>query len=287
MDSCYITVMLPQVSRLAWDWSRRRLPVLVAWWLAVPASLYAQTDYRNLDDDRPSFIEDAYPVERFGFEFMAPWRFEKTSDGFKTHLLLPELAWGVLANAQVGIKVPMGAAWQGGDPGWGVAGLRAFALYNFTTEGRSYPGLSLRADASFPVGGLGGEATRVGLKAIATRSFGAQRLHLNLAASAGSDSTPPVGEGLAQWSAGAAVDRTFFRESLLLIGEFYALEHQVSEPTQVIASIGVRWQLWPTLVVDGGVARRLSQTGPDLAVTLGLSHPFGVSWLMPRPRQPR
>ena len=32
----------------------------------------AQIDYRNLDDDRPVVSEDAYPVERYGFELLAP-----------------------------------------------------------------------------------------------------------------------------------------------------------------------------------------------------------------------
>ncbi len=38
--------------------------VLVA---AVPRGAQAQIDYRNLDDDRPTRIEDAYPVERYAF----------------------------------------------------------------------------------------------------------------------------------------------------------------------------------------------------------------------------
>ena len=100
-------------------------------------------------------------------------------------------------------------------------------------------------------------------------------------------------ESLPRWSAGLAIDRTFIRESLLLIGEMYALRHAADEPTQAIASIGARWQLTPTLVVDGGVGRRLSSAGPDVTVTFGLSHAFAVSALLPsvhgtpKPGRPR
>ena len=37
---------------------------------------WAQIDYRNLDDERPVVTEDAYPVERYAFEFLAPYLFE-------------------------------------------------------------------------------------------------------------------------------------------------------------------------------------------------------------------
>jgi hypothetical protein len=78
-----------------------------------------------------------------------------------------------------------------------------------------------------------------------------------------------------------ALDRTFIRESLLLIGEMYTLRQSTGEPVQTIASVGARWQLTPTLVVDGGVGRRLSSAGPDVTVTFGLSHAFAVSALLP------
>jgi hypothetical protein len=32
--------------------------------------LAAQMDYRNLDDDRPTRVEDAYPAERYAFELI-------------------------------------------------------------------------------------------------------------------------------------------------------------------------------------------------------------------------
>ena len=47
--------------------------------LAPPVS--AQIDYRNLDDDRPAVTEDAYPVERYAFELLAPYRFEADAGG--------------------------------------------------------------------------------------------------------------------------------------------------------------------------------------------------------------
>jgi hypothetical protein len=262
---------------------RARLVLLLAflWGTVRPAA--AQLDYRNLDDDRPTFIEDAYPVERFAFELLAPWRYERAGPGQSLHLFVPELAWGVLPNAQIGLKAPVAGVRDGDGTSWGLAGVRAFALYNFFTEGMTYPAISLRTDLALPAGSLGGDVTRFGLKAIATRSFGPHRVHFNLAGSVGGDGEGPAGEPLARWSAGAAVDRTFIRESLLLVAEAYAIEHHPDEPTEILASIGARMQLRPTLVIDAGVGRRLTRNGPDFAITLGLSHAFGVTWLMPRP----
>lgn len=251
----------------------------------VPAA--AQTDYRNLDGERPTFIADAYPIERWAFELAMPWRFERTASGGSAHIFGAELSYGLFRNGQIGVELPVAGVEQGLGTSWGLAGLRAFGLYNLTTESGAWPALSLRADLAMPVGANGGDATRAGLQLLATRSFGAQRVHVNVSAAAGPDGGAAV-ESLPRWSAGAAVDRTFIRESLLLIGELYALSEGSNEPDQAIASIGARWQLTPTLVVDGGVGRRLSSAGPDLTVTLGLSHDFAISALLPSvPRGPR
>ena len=49
------------------------------------------------------------------------------------------------------------------------------------------------------------------------------------------------------------------------------------------AGAGFRWQWTPTFVLDAGVQRRLrDDIGPDIGVTIGLSHAFALRGLMPR-----
>ena len=47
--------------------------------------LPAQIDYRNLDDERPLFSEDAYPIERHAFEFLLPLQLRQ-SCGVEIHV---------------------------------------------------------------------------------------------------------------------------------------------------------------------------------------------------------
>lgn len=243
---------------------------------------HAQIDYRNLDDDRPVVTEDAYPVERFAFELMAPYRFEAEAGGGQLHSTVPEAAYGLARNAQIGLKLPFAAVDEGTSTDWGVAGLRVFGLYNFNTETRWLPALALRGDVSFPVGSLAGEGSRFALKAIATRSWGRTRAHLNLGRGFGSEDALSVAEPLNRWNASLAVDRTFIRSSLLLIGEVAIAQSVEDAPTAANASLGARWQWTPTLVLDAGVSRRLrSETGPDIGFTIGLSHAFAIRGLMP------
>ena len=254
--------------------------------LSPPGRAVAQTDYRNLDDDRPTSVEDAYPIERWAFELIAPWRYERARDGSSLHAFVPELAYGLFPNAHVGIKLPIAGESAGSDRTWGLSGFRVFGLYNFNTDGVRWPALSLRADASFPVGDLGGAGSRVAIKAIMTRSFGRQRLHLNGSFVFGSGQEPAAVEPLPRWSAGAAVDHSFIRESILLVAELTAKQVSPGDATEAHVAIGARYQVAPTIVFDLGMARRVSSQGPDYAVTVGLSHAFAIAGLMPKPRQP-
>jgi hypothetical protein len=253
----------------------------------IPAgSLAAQIDYRNLDRERPVATEDAYPVERHAFELLLPLRSERERDGSRLHMVPLEIEYGVFDNTQIGLGLPLAALDRPErDTEWGIAGLDLFGLYNFNTEGPALPALSVGADLSFPVGSLAGEDVAFTLRGIATRSWGVTRLHLNAARSFGSDG----GAGVAlapRWSVGLAADRTLFRRSLLLVGELLTRRSARGAPVEVNGAIGARYQLNPTLVLDAGIARRLrADAGPDYDLTIGLSHAFGLAWLMPgRPR---
>lgn len=247
--------------------------------------LAAQIDYRNLDDDRPVLTEDAYPVERHAFEFLLPYAFEDERGGGRLHAFIPEIEHGIIRNGQVGLKAPIAGARGTGETDWGLAGLRVFGLYNLNSESRALPALSARADLLLPVGSLGGEATRVSLKAIATRGWGRTRVHANAAWTLGDENNLAPLEPGHRWSYSLAADRTLFRQSLLLIGEVATRRAVKRAPIEVNAAVGARYQWTPTTVLDVGVRRRLREAaGPDLAITFGLSHAFAVSWLMPAGR---
>jgi len=249
--------------------------------LAAPPVARAQLDYRNLDDDRPTLIEDAYPVERYAFEFLAPWRYSRARGAGGVHSFVPELEYGAFSNFHLGFKLPIARAPTSTGTEWGISGLRVFTLYNFNTEGRWLPGLAVRADADFPVGSLAGDGTRLTAKAIATRSWGQNRIHLNAAYTFGSDRPLAAADPVPKWWLGGAVDRTLFRQSALLIVEVYALRPASSEPVELNTSFGVRYQWTPLAVFDLGVARRLRGTGPDYEITLGVSRAFALAGLLP------
>ena len=250
---------------------------------ATPAR--AQIDYRNLDDDRPTRVEDAYPAERYAFEFLLPYSYARARGGAVVQASVLELEYGVFRNAHIGVKAPLAAVRAGGSTTTGLSGLRAFALYNVNTEGRFLPAIALRADAAFPIGSLGGDETQIAIKGILTRSWGRNRLHLNGAVRvAGGDPGPAV-EGVEDWWYGGAIDHTLFRQSVLVVGEVYALRPASAAPVEVNASLGLRWQWRPTTVLDVGISRGLRNgLGPNYAVTVGISNAFAIAGLMPRGR---
>ena len=251
----------------------------------------AQIDYRNIDDDRPTLLEDAYPTEFRAFEVLAPYQFEAEAGPGHVHLFELEITYGLFRNFQTGVKFPIagvGKTAPGGSSAteWGLAGIRAFGLYNFFSEGRWLPALSLRSDVTVPVGSLAGDVTRVSVKGIATRTWGFNRLHLNVARGFGSETGLGAAETIPRWLYGLAYDRTLFRQSILAIAEVYGRQAVEGVRTEYNASLGARYQLNPTTVIDVGVARRLRDgIGPDFGVTAGISHVFAIPGLIPLPRR--
>ena len=257
---------------------------------AIPAGrLAAQIDYRNLDEGRPVRTEDAYPVERHAFELVIPYEYEDEQGSVRTHTVAPELAYGIADNAMLGVALPFAAldGGAGAETEWGFGGPRLLALYNFNTESPALPAVALRADASLPIGSLGGDETRVALTAIATRSWGRTRAHLNAAVGIGADEDAPESaavHAIPAWRASAALDRTFLRRSLLLITGLSLREAGGDAATEVSVAAGARVQLTPTLVIDAGIERRLTRrAGADVGLTLGLTHAFALAGLMPAP----
>lgn len=257
------------------------------WWCVVAgptAAAAAQTDYRNLDDDRPVRVEDAQSLERYAFELLVPYSVEREKGGGFVHALVPELEYGLFANFHLGIKAPV-ALLDEGSAEAGLSGLRAFALYHLNVETGALPSAAVRVDAEFPVGRFGGSDTRVAVKGILTRSFGRSRVHANGAYRFGPDGTPGLVESLPRWWAGVAIDRTLIRQSLLLIAAGHVERAADGAPLGVTGAAGLRWQWTPTTVLDAGVSRGVREdVGPEVALTVGFSHVFAFRALIPNAR---
>src|ERR1041385_3079052 len=194
------------------------------WWLALPGLVAltateaaAQIDYRNLDDERPVAVEDAYPIERYVFELLGSYRFARLPGGGGLDVWAPELSYGVAKATSIGVKAPFAVTTRRGATDFGLAGVRAFGLVNLTTERPSLPGLALRLDGTVPAGGQAGRGTSVMIQVLATRSFGRNRLHLNAGAELVQAEVPGAAEGIPLWRVGLAADRTLIRSSTLLV----------------------------------------------------------------------
>ena len=254
----------------------------------APVVALAQVDYRNLDDGRPVRTEDAFVVDHHAFEALAPFGYDADVSGARRYLFQPELEWGALPNTQVSLKLPLGVVDSGGRAPFGLGGVTVTGIYNLNEEGPTLPAFAVRSDVLLPAGSLAGDRVLWTIKGVASRTFGLVRTHLNAAWTVGTSLVDgPRLEAPPRWFIGGAVDYTFFRPSLLVVGELTALQDYDGAPTELSLGGGIRWQWTPTLVLDAGAERRLTgNAGPDIELTLGLTHTFGVRRLMPRPVAP-
>jgi hypothetical protein len=247
--------------------------------LAAPVA--AQIDYRNLDHGRPTAVEDAYPVERYGFELSGGYQRAGRSGGVR-HLLVPELVYGLAKGAHAAVRLPFAIPSGPSAGSGGLAGVDLTLLVNLSTERIRLPGLAVRVDASLPAGGAGGRGAAVALSGLATSSFGPHRLHLNATLALDTPEVPGEAGPANRWWTGLAVDRTLLRQSTLLVAEVSAGSEGRGAPVVFSVGAGVRRQITPTLVFDLGLGREFARrTRPETVLTLGLSHVVGLAFLMP------
>jgi hypothetical protein len=256
--------------------------------MLATATAHAQTEYYNTDRGRPLQIEDAYVTERHAVELkLSSLRLERDSGGVYNWGLEPEIAWGFLPRTQLEIGVPLAFREVASQRQSGMAGLDISLMHNLNVETRTWPALALRADVLAPVGGLAPSQAYPSFTGIVTRTYGWARVHLNgqytvgdelPATSAAALGTTEFGlPELSRWLAGAAIDRTFPLRSTLIGGEFFARQPLVAgESVEYNAGAGVRYQLSPTLALDGGIGLRTQGDAPGWYVTFGSAYGFGL-----------
>jgi hypothetical protein len=261
-----------------------------------PAHATAQTDFYNLDKDRPLRVEDAYATKRYAFELKAsPLTLSQTRGGTVLYRPEVELKHGLLPGLDVSAGLKFGADRPPvGDTERADSELELSSLLNLTTETRWLQALDVRVTGHVPLEGDHGST--VELKGLATRSIaGPVRAHVNGGWS--------FGDARAErWWAGLALDYVFPFRHLLLLAETYIAEPATVETSgtqsppppdtegadttrRIHSTAGLRYQLSPVLAMDAGVGRSWTgSSGTDWLLTFGLTYEFGVRAIMPARR---
>jgi hypothetical protein len=266
--------------------------------LAAPR-LVAQTDYYNTDAGRPLRVEDAHAIERRAVEIqVAPLRLERSAGARYQWGIEPELAIGLLPRTQLEVGVPL--LLFDGAPGTrtaGAAGVDLSVLHQLNAE-TALPALALSANLLLPAGPFGPDRSYTSVKAIATRTLPAFRIHVNAQRTFGSAPTIPSGgvpepgaDGidlrgagaaeLSRWMAGVSIDRPFPLQSLLLGAELIAKQPlDADHPVTWSTGAGLRHQLSPRVAVDGGAGYRFTRPDRHWFATIGAAVAVGLPWRM-------
>jgi hypothetical protein len=243
-----------------------------------------QTDYYNTDASRPVVIEDAYPVERYAFEFqVAPLRMERSDAGAYHWEIEPEIAYGIFPRTQIelGIHLDVTDRDQVGRD-FGVGGIDLAVLHNLNVETRTWPALALAADVIAPIGSFAPSGVYSSVKGIATRTFQWARIHVNGEYSLGPEpEADETGGDFSRWMAGFAVDRAFPIDGYLLIADAFVEQPLLAdEDLEWTVEAGARYQLDPFFALDIGLGRRLTGNDPAWFVTVGAARTFGIQSLL-------
>lgn len=233
--------------------------------LASPLCVYA-ADHRNLEENHPTRIEDAYPIAYRSLEFQTRGGYERNGEfGKDVGFAAVELKWGVMKNAHVGIGLPFQFGKEVEPDQNGDVTLEG--LYNFNVETQFLPAMALKSELSVP-GGSDSHGLDLELMGIVTKGWGENRFHVN--AGYHRNSGAAVGERTHLYRLGVAFDRPIDLDHLF-VSDFFIDQSTLKGDDPVYSFLaGIRKQVNPWSVLNLGVGHGFgSREAPDLIVTLG------------------
>ncbi len=266
----------------------RGVPATIALGLgavALPAPVAAQEDFRAAELDRPTRIEDAYPIKFREWEFQSGLR-GSLGEGDRGLLGLLEFKTGLFRNGQMGVEIEGGVERPSADrTGGGIESASAHLLYGLARETVSLPAVAVRLDASTPgTGAIGHDDWQFGVMGIATRSLGRLRLHGN-----GGYRIAGEADGGDYWRFGLGADYPLGLFSRAILADLYVEAPVSAGRARVWAEIGTRLQVSNWSVLDFGLATRLDEWDhghANVEIVIGVSRSFGIPGLTRVPVYP-
>ena len=242
------------------------------------AASAVQEDFRSSDPGRPLRVEDAVPLKLREWELELGLRTAPREQGSSLGGVF-ELKAGLFRNAHVGMEVEAGVVdIADGGSASGIEALHGHALVQLARETPTLPAFALRAEVGTPgTGSIGRAEWGAGATAIATRSFGRARVHLN-----GGYGVLSRADGGDVWDVGVGFDYPVGLFSRAILGALSSEIPVDSGPSRVWLEVGTRWQVSNLSVIDVGLSTRLDQWNDgnaNVELIVGLSRIFAFRGL--------
>lgn len=259
---------------------------IIATIFLVPAFAMA-ADHLNLEDGQPTRIRDAYAIKKGSIELQASTGYERMPDddqGRHRYFFVPKIELGIAPNFQLSLEAPYRT---GNASGTEQGDLDLEGLYNFNTEGRYLPALSLGAGISKPYGRDSG-GTETSLSFLSTKSMGPfgsdyrpKKLHLNLDWHHNWD--PRSDEREDRYFAGVGYSQPIHNE-WVAVASVYREQQREKGVGHNMVEFGLRHQWSPLTVLTIGTAAGLNSQAPDWALMFGFQHTLGKAFPQKVPR---
>lgn len=244
---------------------------------AIAVTEVSAIDHTNLDEGRPVRLEDAYPIANGEIAVEAGMGFTVARRGNTRGVFPVELFYGVLPNLQIGLGTVLSTDPREIDDRPKSADLRFSALYNFNQETIALPALAIKVSLDAPTG-VGAHGVAVEIKGIITKSIERLSLHLNTGYEFLTWTRENERDGRYKLALGASypIGAPQFTRATLIADVFAEQAARRGDPTTVGTELGVRYQLTPRLVWDGGLGTEFA--GPShrsaFFLTTGFSFAF-------------
>ena len=143
----------------------------------------SQTEYYNLDSNRPLRVEDALPTELRLLDIqLAPFRLENSVGGTRRWRVDPKLSYGVASLTEIEVRVPVlfvDPASRDVPAAIGLSSIGIGAMRAINTETAVLPAFAISAEALLPVGSMAPPKTSYAIKGLLTKTTSMVRVSLN------------------------------------------------------------------------------------------------------------
>jgi len=235
------------------------IPIAALALLAVGVGPAYAIDHKNLDENRPLRLEDAYAISAGEIAVEAGAGVTLQRRGANRGFFPVELLYGAFPNFQLGIGTLLSTDPREIDDRPKSGDLRLSALYNFNQETLSLPAFALKLGLDAPTG-IDSRGVAVELKGIVTKSVERLSLHFNGSYEFLTDSRHDERDGRYKFAVGASypVGAPQFTRATLVADVFTEQAMHRGDSNVVGTELGLRYQLTPRIVWDIGVGTEFS-----------------------------